>query len=445
MQGQQFTSTFGFLMAATGFAVGLGNIWRFPYMTGENGGGAFVFVYVICVVIIGIPIMMAEIMAGRNGRANPPQAVLNISRREGRTVGWRHIGNLNLITAFIILGTYCVIAGWVLWYLYKAVMTGFAGVDAEIASQNFVAALSNIGAMTFWTGLSLLLTGAIIFLGVNQGIERCVRVLMPVLLILITGLVLYNVFQEGFSAALSYLFSPDFSKIDGGTFLAAVGQAFFSVGVAMAGMMIFGSYLPDGVSITRCALIIVTIDTLVALLAGLMIFPMVFRFGLDPASGTGLIFQTLPIAFAQMPGGYLVAVIFFTLLAVAAVTSMVGLLEPLVAWFSEQRGLTRAKSTAAMLGLLAALGIISILSYNLIAGVQIMNRDLNGILDFISSQITLPVGGLLIAVFVGWQVSRETLRAELADLPELAFNVWHLLIRYLLPVAITTILVTGLL
>ena len=163
-------------------------------------------------------------------------------------------------------------------------MTGFAGVDAEIASQNFVAALSNIGAMTLWTGLSLLLTGAIIFLGVNQGIERCVRVLMPVLLILITGLVLYNVFQDGFSAALSYLFSPDFSKIDGGTFLAAVGQAFFSVGVAMAGMMIFGSYLPDGVSITRCALIIVTIDTLVALLAGLMIFPMVFRFGLDPAS-----------------------------------------------------------------------------------------------------------------------------------------------------------------
>lgn len=444
MEEKQFNSTFGFLMAATGFAVGLGNIWRFPYMTGENGGGAFVFVYLICVVLIGIPIMIAEITAGRNGRANPPLAVLNITKREGCSSRWRYVGNLNLFTAFIILGTYCVVAGWVIWYLYEAVVTGFDGVTADIASQKFNQVLASIGPMTFWTFISLFLTGGIVYLGINRGIERSVRVLMPTLLILISILVIYNASQDGFSAATNYLFTPDFSKINGSTFLAAVGQAFFSVGVAMGGMMIFGSYLPHNISITKCALIIITIDTLVALLAGLMIFPMVFRFGLDPSSGAGLIFQTLPIAFAQMPGGQFVAVIFFTLLSVAAVTSMVGLLEPLVAWLSETGDLSRKTATSMMLCLLGTLGIISVLSYNAIASVQLMNRDLNGILDFISSQITLPVGGLLIAIFIGWKVSRETLRQELPDLPDTIFFTWHLLIRYLLPFAITIILITGL-
>ena len=431
-------------MAATGFAVGLGNIWRFPYMTGENGGGAFVFVYLICAVLIGIPIMMAEVLVGRNGRANPPQAVLNITSNEGRASAWHHVGNLNLFTAFIILGTYCVIAGWVLWYLYKAVTTGFVDATAVSTTHEFVAVTASIGPMMFWTFLSLALTGAIIFLGVNAGIERSVRILMPTLFLLILTLVVYNAFQDGFGAAVSYLFTPDFSKIDGSTFLAAIGQAFFSVGVAMAGMMIFGAYLPQGVSITRCALIIVAIDTMVALMAGLMIFPMVFRFGLDPSGGTGLIFQTLPIAFSQMPGGHFVAVIFFTLLSVAAVTSMVGLMEPLVAWLDETTSFTREKSTVVTLACLAALGVLSVLSYNVISDVQFAGRDLNGVLDFLSSQITLPVGGLLIALFVGWQMSSKTLRAELTDLPEVIFTIWQFLIRFVLPVAIGVILVTGL-
>lgn len=445
MQTQRFNSTFGFLMAATSFAVGLGNIWRFPYITGENGGGAFVFVYLLCAILIGIPIMIAEIMAGRKGRANPPKALLSITTREGQSPMWRHVGNLNLFTAFIILGTYCVIAGWVIWYLYKAAITGFYGVTAEVANENFGGVLSSVGPMAFWTTISLLLTGTIIYLGVNKGIERSVRILMPTLLILISSLVLYNSSQAGFTAAVDYLFTADFSKIDGSTFLAAIGQAFFSVGVAMAGMMIFGSYLPDNVSITKCALTIIAVDTLVALLAGLMIFPMVFRFGLDPSSGTGLIFQTLPIAFAQMPGGHLVAVIFFTLLSVAAITSMVGLMEPLVAWLSETLEIKRETATIIMLGLLGMLGIVSVLSYNLIASVQILGKDLNGILDFVSSQITLPVGGLLIAIFIGWKVSRGALHEELPDLPNTIFVTWHMLIRYLVPLAIAIILITGLL
>ncbi|MBT4160149.1 MAG: sodium-dependent transporter [Gammaproteobacteria bacterium] len=444
MQTHQFSSTFGFLMAATGFAVGLGNIWRFPYITGENGGGAFVIVYLGCAILIGIPILIAEIMIGRHGKANPPQAMLNIANGEGRSPGWRHVGHLNLATAFVILGTYCVVAGWVLWYLYKAATTGFSGIDSSTAAITFNGVTSAIGGMGFWTLLSLMFTGTIIFFGVNQGIERSVRVLMPTLFTLMLALVTYNAFQDGFGEAANYLFTPDFSKITGSTFLAAVGQAFFSIGVGMAGMMIFGSYLPPQVSITRCVLIIITIDTLVALIAGLMIFPMVFRFGLDPAGGPGLIFQTLPVAFAQMPGGQFIAIVFFTLLSVAAVTSMVGLLEPLVAWVEDSTTMNRQQATLTMLGAVTVLGFLSILSYNVIADWQVGSRDLNGILDYVSNQIMLPVGGLLIAVFTAWQIHKPTLREELHAMPAWIFETWHLLIRFLLPIAITVILVTGL-
>ena len=444
MQTPQFSSTFGFLMAATGFAVGLGNIWRFPYITGENGGGAFVIVYFGCAILIGIPILIAEILIGRHGKANPPRALRNIADRESRATAWQYVRPLNLATAFVIMGTYCVVAGWVLWYLYLGITTGFADVTAETAATTFSGVLGSIDGMLFWAGLSLLFTGTIIFFGVNKGIERSVRILMPTLFTLMLALVIYNASQDGFGAAASYLFTPDFSKIDGSTFLAAVGQAFFSIGVGMAGMMIFGSYLPPEVSITRCVLMIIVIDTMVALIAGLMIFPMVFRFGLDPAGGPGLIFQTLPVAFAQMPGGQWVAIVFFSLLSVAAVTSMVGLLEPLVAWLQESAAITRHQSTAMCLAALASLGLLSVLSYNLIADWQIGSMNLNAILDYLSNQIMLPVGGLLIALFTGWQIHKPTLREELFAMPNWVFESWHLLLRFLLPVAILVILITGL-
>ncbi|MFT7220129.1 MAG: NSS family neurotransmitter:Na+ symporter, partial [Candidatus Azotimanducaceae bacterium] len=264
------------------------------------------------------------------------------------------------------------------------------------------------------------------------------------LFVLMLGLVIYNATQDGFGAASAYLFTPDFSKISGSTFLAAIGQAFFSIGVGMAGMMIFGAYLPGNVSIGRCVLIIITIDTMVAIMAGLMIFPMVFRFGLDPAGGPGLIFQTLPVAFAQMPGGQFVAIIFFTLLSVAAITSMVGLMEPLVAWLEETYGLPRHRATILMVATLSLLAVLSVLSYNVISDWQFAGRDLNGVLDFLSNQIMLPVGGLLIALFAGWQITCASLKAELPAMPAPIFAVWHLLIRFLLPAAIAVIIITGL-
>ncbi len=431
-------------MAATGFAVGLGNIWRFPYVTGENGGGAFVIVYLACALLIGIPILIAEILLGRRGQGNPPLAIRNIAIAEGRPAGWQHVGHLNLTTAFIIQGTYCVVAGWVLWYLFKAITEGFIGIDPGISSENFAAVLGNVNGMLIWTFVSLALTSTIIYFGVNDGIERSVRILMPTLFALIISLVIYNMTQSGFTEAASYLFTPDFSKISGQTFLAAIGQAFFSIGVGMAGMMIFGAYLPARVSITRCVLIIIVIDTAVALLAGLMIFPMVFRFGLDPAGGPGLIFQTLPVAFAQMPAGHFIGVVFFSLLSVAAVTSMVGLMEPLVAWLEETFDLSRHKATLAMVAAIGLLGLLSVLSYNVIADWRFGSLDLNGILDYLANQIMLPVGGLLIALFAAWQVSRETLRQELPFMWGPAFSIWHWLLRYILPVAISLILITGL-
>lgn len=443
-QTHQFSSTFGFLMAATGFAVGLGNIWRFPYITGENGGGAFVVVYLGCAVLIGVPILIAEILVGRRGQANPPKAMQNLAEAENRSPLWKHAGHLNLATAFVILGTYCVVAGWVLWYLFKAISTGFVDTTASAAAGEFKDVMQSIDGMLLWTALSLILTSSIIYFGVNKGIERSVRVLMPTLFLLMVSLVVYNAFQDGFRDAAAYLFTPDFSKVTGATYLAAIGQAFFSIGVGMAGMMIFGSYLPKDVSITRCVLIIIVIDTAVALMAGLMIFPMVFRFGMDPAGGPGLIFQTLPVAFAQMPGGHVIAVLFFTLLSVAAVTSMVGLLEPLVAWIEDTFKYSRHKSTLITMACIVCLGVLSILSYNILSQWQVGSQNLNGILDFLANQIMLPVGGLLIAIFAAWQVSKASLRDELPAMPNAVFEVWHLLLRFLLPPAIAVIIITGL-
>jgi len=443
-QSHQFSSTFGFLMAATGFAVGLGNIWRFPYITGENGGGAFVVVYLGCTIMIGIPILIAEILVGRRGQANPPKAMQNLAEAEHRSPRWKHAGHLNLATAFVILGTYSVVAGWVLWYLFKAISTGFVDTTASAAAGDFGAVMQSIDGMLMWTTLSLILTSTIVYFGVNKGIERSVRVLMPTLLLLMVSLVIYNAFQDGFLDAAAYLFTPDFSKVTAATYLAAIGQAFFSIGVGMAGMMIFGSYLPQDVSITRCVLIIIVIDTAVALMAGLMIFPMVFRFGMDPAGGPGLIFQTLPVAFGQMPGGHIIAVVFFTLLSVAAVTSMVGLLEPLVAWLEDTRHYSRHKSTLITMACIACLGVLSIFSYNILSQWQVGSRNLNGILDFLANQIMLPVGGLLIAIFAAWQVSKASLRDELPAMPKAVFEVWHLLLRFLLPPAIAVIIITGL-
>jgi NSS family neurotransmitter:Na+ symporter len=292
--------------------------------------------------------------------------------------------------------------------------------------------------------LGLFTTGMIIAGGVQQGIERAVRFLMPLLFVLMLLLVGFNAAHPSFGAGFEYLFRPDFGRLTPAVFLAAVGQAFFSIGVAMAGMMIFGSYLPKGQSLVRCGLLIILADTLIALLAGLMIFPLVFRYGLDPAGGVGLIFKVLPVAFGQLPYGSLVGGLFFLLLSVAAITSMVGFVEPLVATFARVKAISRIRSAFYVTSSLVAVSLVSILSYSTWSELRLWGLDLNGITDFISNQVMLPLGGLMIAVFAGWVVSKQVLADEIQFSAPWQFSLWHGLIKGLLPIAILVILISGL-
>ena len=441
--GAHWSSRFAFLMASVGFAVGLGNIWRFPYVTGENGGAAFVLVYLACAFGIGVPILMAELLIGRRGQGSPPSAMANVASQSGKSQQWKWVGGMGLLAAYTIEIVYAVVVGWVLWYLFKAITTGFAGVDATVANAEFASVLDNNLGMLAWTLVGLAITGAIIYAGVQNGIERAVNIMMPMMFLLLLGLAAYNYFAGGFEQAVAWLFTPDFSKIGFGTVLAAIGQAFFSIGVGMAGMMVYGSYLPKSISITHSVLIIVVADTGVALLAGLVIFPAVFHYGLDPAAGAGLIFQTLPVAFAQMPGGYVFSVLFFLILSVAGITSMVGLVESVNAWVEERFNIPRHKSAVLVVGSIAMFSILSIMSYNVMGELNMGGMNFNDVMDYFSTKILLPVGGLLIAVFAGWVVKKEATRDELTSLNGLAYEVWHFLIRFVVPPAVGVILVMG--
>lgn len=432
-------------MASIGFAVGLGNIWRFPYVTGENGGSAFVLLYLACAFLIGVPILMAEILIGRRGQSAPPQSIAAIAEDEGRSARWGYIGHLNLLTAFSILVAYCVVAGWVLYYLYRAVFGTLLGHDPMSATATFDALQADVPTMLLWSFVAIALAGSVVYAGVEKGIERAVTVLMPTLFVLLIGLVVFNAFAGGLPATIDYLFSPDFSKVTPATGLAAISQGFFSIGVAMAGMMMFGAYLPKDVSVAKSALTIVCADTLVAVLAGLVIFPMVFNNGLDPGQGTGLIFQTLPVAFAQMPGGEWVAASFFLLLSVAAVTSIVGLFEPIGAWCSQRFGWSRQRSSIALVMIGFALSSVSVLSYNHWVDVSLFGKSLGVWIDFVPNSIMLPLGGLLIAVFVGWFMSRSASADELRMVNSGWYDLWFNLTRFVVVPSIFLILVTGLL
>ncbi len=367
----------------------------------------------------------------------------SVALESGRSRNWAGVGGMGLLAAFTIEVVYAVVVGWVLWYLFKAVTTGFVGVDGAAASAQFSAVLDDNLGMVFWTLVGLAITGLIIYAGVKDGIERAVVVMMPLMFLLLLGLATYNYFVGGFQQAVTWLFTPDFSKIGPTTVLAAVSQAFFSIGVAMGGMMTYGSYLPRSISITQSVLIIVIADTLVALLAGLVIFPAVFHHGLDPAEGAGLIFHTLPVAFAQMPGGYLFGILFFLMLAVAGITSMVGLVESVNYWVEERYGISRHKSALLVIGSIAVLSVLSVLSYNLISEFTLGGKNFNDALDYFSTKILLPVGGLLIAVFAGWAVTKAATRDELTSLNRVTYEIWHFLIRFVVPPALLVIFIVG--
>jgi NSS family neurotransmitter:Na+ symporter len=449
---ENWSSRFGFLMASVGFAVGLGNIWKFPYITGENGGGAFVVVYILCAIAICVPILMAEVLIGRRGKQSPNVSMKRVAVADGKSSRWGWLGGMTMATAFIILLVYSVVAGWVLKYLFIAIQSGFADLtNSTVSSAMFDSVLSGSGGMVFWTAMVLAICGLIVSSGIRDGIERAVVVLMPVLFVLLLVMVGYAAYAGDFAAGADFLFNPDFSKINASVVLIAVGQAFFSVGVAMAGMMAYGAYLPQKVSIGRSVGIIVFADTLVAILAGLAIFPLVFEHGFDPEGGPGLIFKTLPVAFANMAGGHFFSVVFFSLLSVAAITSMVGLLEPLVSWAEEHKAMSRRRFSVILVSSILVLSLSSIFSYNSMAGFQPLNwlpgfggKNINDILGFLTDQLMLPLGGLLIAIFAGWVLSPETAENELAPGKAWHFTLWRFLIRFIVPPAVFLVLILGL-
>jgi NSS family neurotransmitter:Na+ symporter len=337
-----------------------------------------------------------------------------------------------------------VVAGWVLYYFYLALTGEMLASSPTQAQLTFSELLADPITLVFWGSVALLSAALIIAAGVQQGIERAVKILMPMLFGLLLLLMVFNVFTGGMPQALDYLFTPDFSKVDGSTFLAALAQAFFSIGVAMAGMMMFGAYLPKTISIAQSAVIIVAADTAVALLAGLVIFPMVFHNQLDVGAGTGLIFQTLPVAFARMDGGAVVGAVFFLLLCVAAITSIVGLSEPVTGYVAERWQLTRRRATLAMFGTLFPFTVISALTFSTWSPVRLAGQSLDYWIEYLPNQVMLPVGGLLIAIFVAWRLAQDISANELNFANPIAFSVWACLMRFVVVPAVFIILFTGL-
>ena len=340
-KGEQWSSEWTFILAALGSAVGLGNIWRFPYVAGENGGGAFVLLYLLFVLGLGLPALIATIMIGRRGKLSPIRCFETVTRQEGLNSNWVYLGWLLVLSAFLLLTFFSVVASWTFDYLLKSATGSFSGLDADSATAMFSGLTSNALRLAIWHGLFMGFTLFVVGRGIRRGIERAIKIMMPGLFLLLLVLTAYALIVGDASRALSFLFTPDVSRIDGSVMVLALGQALLTLSVGGAGMLVYGAYLDDSASIPRAAAVIALTDTLVALTAGLMIFPLVFAYGLTPGEGPGLIFVTLPIAFGQMPGGILFGMMFFVLLLLAALTSALSMFEPVVAWLEDSRGIPR--------------------------------------------------------------------------------------------------------
>jgi NSS family neurotransmitter:Na+ symporter len=448
--GSTWSSGFTFILAAVGAAVGLGNIWKFPYVVGVSGGGAFVLVYIACVAFVAVPILIAELWIGRRGDHSPPEAMRVVAQKAGRSRAWFLVGWMGMLVGYLIATYYSVIAGWTLAYIVKA-GSGFGGADPSTVSQQFDALLADPISMTIWHTVFIAIALFIVARGLRNGIERAVTILMPALFVMLIVMIGYAAVEGDFPAAIDFLFSTDFSKIDGTIVLSAVGQAFFSISVAMGLIMTYGSYVPKNVSLTKSALIIAGADTLVALLAGLMIFPLVFANDLDPGSGPGLIFRTLPTAFAGMSGGAVFGALFFLLLAFAAVTSIIAIIEPIVA-YAEQKWDMRRQVGCIVFGLLAwAIGLASVFSFNIWSDVMPLgalgpfaDKNVFALIDYFTANVMMPLGGILMALFVGWMIKPQVLAEDLSFGSPALFTAWLWMIRVVAPLAILGVLYSSL-
>ncbi len=438
-----FGSRMGVIMAAAGSAVGLGNIWRFPYVLGENGGGAFLIIYLVIIFTIGIPVMMSELVIGRRTQRNPVGAFRMLSSRRP----WYLVGMMGIVSAFMILAFYTAVAGWTLEYIYQILAGGIQGKSSAELTVMFDAFRSESLRPALWFSIFLLATAGIVLGGVRKGIEKSTKVLMPLLFILLLLMCVKSLTLPGAGKGIEFLFRPDFSKITGTTVLMALGQAFFSLSIGMGTLITYGSYIPADNKLASTAVQVSMVDLLIAILAGLAIFPAVFAFGISPASGEALTFIVLPGIFQQITGGMIFAFAFFFLLAIAALTSTISVLEVIVAYFSEQLNLNRRTAVIIATASMFILGIAASLSWGVMKDVKLFRLNIFDLFNFTTANILLPLGGLLIVAFLGWFFPGRSVRDELSNegvLPVRYFPLYRFIIRFIAPVAIALVFLNGL-
>ena len=440
---EQWSSRWGFLMAAIGGAVGLGNIWRFPYMTGENGGGAFVLVYIGAVVLVAIPILIAELQLGKRGHKDIISGTRMVAIEAGKSKYWGIIGWLGMLAAFFVLTYYSVIAGQVIDYFFRTGSGTFIGMSpAEARAQVDIIEASPWRMMIGHTVI-MAITIAIVSRGIQGGIEKAAKILMPAFFVMLMGMFFYSMMVADFGRGWDYMFTVDFSKVTPTVVLSAIGQAFFSIGIGFGYMLAFGSYLTEDISIPKTAVIISLADAGVALIAGLIIFPLVFSYGLEPGEGPDLIFRILPIVFSQMNLGALVGSVFFLLLTFAALSSAIAILQPAVSYLEGSWGFSVKGASLAAGGLAWFLGIGSVLSFNLWKGYYPLSffetfadSTVMGVVDFITANYMMLVGGILISVFVGWSFKSDWLKSEFKEMHPMLFTLWLWLARVFAPAAV---------
>ena len=443
---ENWSGRMAFILASIGAAVGLGNIWKFPYTLGSSGGSAFILIYVIAIFVVATPIMLAEMIMGRHARRSAPATFKKLALERGSSANWSLVGWMGLFALFLVLSFYAVIAGWTAAYLVKSASGGLTGLSPAEVGGDFSGFLHSPAQIIFW---NVLFTGATIFIvsrGVKVGLERVVKFVMPALFITLVALVINSAITGDFATAVDFLFTADLSKITPVVVLAAVGQAFFSVNVGIGSVLTYSAYLPKDVNLFQSAIVVALGDTLVALLAGLAIFPIVFANNLDPAEGAGLIFVTLSTAFAKMPAGAFIGSAFFLMILFAALTSSISMLETMTARISEIRGVSRPMA-AIMIGTGTFLvGLITVFSFSTWENVYPLgqfevfaNKTPFDLIDYLVTNILMPLGGMLYALFAGWWLSRDLLLSEIGLKDGAVFNLWLLLLRVIAPLAVALV------
>jgi len=458
-----WTSRTAFILASVGAAVGLGNLWRFPTLAGESGGAAFVLIYIACVVFIGLPLVLSEILIGRAGRKDAVGSVIEVAKQSGKSSKWAVLGWIEVLAAFMIMTTYSVVAGWVIYYVYvfggdffgnlfsgDPLSGAFKGETTDQIGGRMGGLFSNPQLMIALHAGFLFVTIAVVVRGITNGIEKAAMILMPAFFVLLVCITIYSGLTGNFSQAATFLFEPDFSKISTSVINDALGQALFSMSLGSAALMTYGAYVSDDTKLAPTSAMIAFADTGVAIIAGLMIFPIVFAAGLNPASGPTLMFESIPIAFNAMPAGSFIGLAFFVLVFFAALTSSISLVEAQVAWLMNSKNWSRMKSTLVIAVAIFAVGVLGALAFGPLSDVRplafwplMADQDIFGVLDGLVGKLILPVAALLTAIFVGWQADRKLVDAQ-TGLEGGMFTFWRFLVGWVGPLAVGAILVFGL-